>query len=297
MKVRGLLQSTSNSEGCDWRSEPKIVVAKSHHTYGGQQRTRAAPTQGVWRPPSTFPCVAAKWGWCGGIGTRLRPSRRPPARHRLRYVPEASLAESKVHEEPDEVWCEKKEGGVLPQGLHLLVADDGEVGNLGDVGPLAPSQTGGTPHWPRSCHTRDSHKILAALNRVSILRSTRRMSRLKGITRATKGQRVVCSEVGGGPSSGERPSKPSLEKAQRRPTQRPRCQLPPPPSPTSHGSRDVRISHGALHAPRHGGPRVGIGIPLGCATSALSSYLCLTTRRCTLKLLKIRAAASAENCV
>ena len=54
-------------------------------------------------------------------------------------------------------------------------------------------------HSPRSCETKGSRKLLAALKRVSVTLILRRVSREKGITRATQGTKEFGSRVSGGP--------------------------------------------------------------------------------------------------
>ena len=49
---------------------------------------------------------------------------------------------------------------------------------------------------------RESHKLVAPLKRVSVVLSSRIMTREKATTRASQGKRVVWSEVGGGPAEG-----------------------------------------------------------------------------------------------
>ena len=54
-------------------------------------------------------------------------------------------------------------------------------------------------HSPRRCETKESRKLLAPLKRVSVILSSRRVSREKGITRATQGKKEVESRVRGEP--------------------------------------------------------------------------------------------------
>ena len=57
-------------------------------------------------------------------------------------------------------------------------------------------------HGPRSWETKGSRKLLAPLKRVSVILSSRRVSREKGITRATQGKKEVGSGVNGGTGEG-----------------------------------------------------------------------------------------------
>ena len=53
-------------------------------------------------------------------------------------------------------------------------------------------------HSPRSWETKGSRKLLAPVKRMSVILSSRRVSREKGITRATQGKKEVGSGVSGG---------------------------------------------------------------------------------------------------
>ena len=55
----------------------------------------------------------------------------------------------------------------------------------------------GATHSPRSWETKASGKLLAPLKRLSIILGWRRVSREKGITRATQGKKEVGSRVSG----------------------------------------------------------------------------------------------------
>ena len=57
-------------------------------------------------------------------------------------------------------------------------------------------------HSPRSCQSKGSCKLLAPLKRVSVILSSRSMSREKGITRATERKKEVGSGVSGGTAEG-----------------------------------------------------------------------------------------------
>ena len=57
-------------------------------------------------------------------------------------------------------------------------------------------------HSPRSWETKGSRKLLAALKRVNVILSSRRVSREKGITRATQGKKEIGSRVSGGTGEG-----------------------------------------------------------------------------------------------
>ena len=53
---------------------------------------------------------------------------------------------------------------------------------------------------PRSWETKGSRKLWEPLKRVSVILSSRRVSREKGITRGTQGKKEVGSRVSGSPS-------------------------------------------------------------------------------------------------
>ena len=53
-------------------------------------------------------------------------------------------------------------------------------------------------HSPRSWESKGSRKLLAPLKRVSVILSSRRVAREKGITRATQEKKEVGSGVSGG---------------------------------------------------------------------------------------------------
>ena len=74
---------------------------------------------------------------CNGVGG-------PPAAHELRHMLQATLGNVQVQKEPDEVGRPKEEGGRLLHCLYLLVVIEGELGNLGGLGPLGLGQRRGS---------------------------------------------------------------------------------------------------------------------------------------------------------
>ena len=95
----------------------------------------------------------------------------------------------------------EEDGGILLHGLYLLVADEGELGNLGGLVPPRPKGDEAT-HLAKSCETKGSRKLLAPLKRVRVILSSRLVSREKGIIRATQGKKEVGSGVSGGGGEG-----------------------------------------------------------------------------------------------
>ena len=82
-------------------------------------------------------------------------------------------------------------------GLYWLVADERELGHLRGLVPPGLGQGKEATHSPRSWETKGSRKLLAP----RILSSTR-VSREKGIIRATQGKKEVRSGVSGGTGKG-----------------------------------------------------------------------------------------------
>ena len=96
----------------------------------------------------------------------------------------------------------KTDGGMLRHGLCLFVADEWELGNLGGLVPPGLAKGDEATHSPRSWESKGSRKFLAPLKRVSVILSSRRVAREKGITRATQGKKEVGSGVSGGTREG-----------------------------------------------------------------------------------------------
>ena len=90
----------------------------------------------------------------------------------------------------------------MRHGLYLLVADEREWETSVASYHKALAKGDDATHSPRSWVTKGSRKLLAPLKRVSVILSSRRVCREKGITRATQGKRGVGSGVSGGTKEG-----------------------------------------------------------------------------------------------
>ena len=55
---------------------------------------------------------------------------------------EAGLGDIQVHKQPDQLGCREEDRGILLQSLYLLVADEGELGNLSGPATTRLSQRG-----------------------------------------------------------------------------------------------------------------------------------------------------------
>ena len=87
-------------------------------------------------------------------------------------------------------------------GLHFPVTEVGELATLVASFHRALAKGDGETPKPRNRGTKGSHRLLASLNRVSIMVSSRRVSRGKHITRTTQGKRMVGSRVRRGNGEG-----------------------------------------------------------------------------------------------
>ena len=83
--------------------------------------------------------------------------------------------------------------------LYLLVSDEGELGNLGGLVPPSSSQR---ERPPRSCKAKGWRRLPAQLKRVTVMLSSRLVSREKGIITATQGKRLVGNGAGWGTGGG-----------------------------------------------------------------------------------------------
>ena len=66
----------------------------------------------------------------------------PPAGHELRHMPEATLGYIQLHKYPDQFGHREEDGGILLHGLYLLVANERQLGNPGDLVPTGLGQRG-----------------------------------------------------------------------------------------------------------------------------------------------------------
>ena len=121
----------------------------------------------------------------------------PPATHQFLHMPEAALGDIQVHKSPDQLGRREKDGGILLHGLHLLVADEGELGNFGGLGPTALAKMDEATHSLRSCETKGSHKLLASLKCVSVMPSSKCHAKLKKGVPRERHNKSYTREKGG----------------------------------------------------------------------------------------------------
>ena len=92
-----------------------------------------------------------------GKGTTIAAVYVAPRRHVL----DPALGAIQIYNWPDQLGNQEEGGGILPHCLYLLVANEGELGNLGGLYHRALAMRDEATHSPRSCETKGSRKLLA----------------------------------------------------------------------------------------------------------------------------------------